>query len=310
MFSDALNHISNGTNTAGVVFSKVGDIISVFQFKDIFDIAVVAIITYAVLMLFIKTKSIPIIMGIFAMILVYGMALFFNLTLTQIIFKYFFGAFLIVMLIVFQKELRRFFEMIGILGIRRKFLATSEDALKIILRVVWSFAQVNTGALIVFSGKTPIERYVDGGFFLNGKISEPILLSIFDKNSPGHDGAAIVEGDKIKRFGVHLPLAEKIESVKKFGTRHRAALGLSEKTDALCLVVSEERGAVSLAHNGKLKTILSSEELEKETRKFFEKITPKQKFDLKIWLKKNILPIILSLGIAVIFWLAINNKHD
>jgi uncharacterized protein (TIGR00159 family) len=310
MFSEALNHINNGTNTAGVVFSKVGEIISVFQFKDIFDIAVVAIITYAVLMLFIKTKSMPIILGIFAMILVYGMALFFNLPLTQIIFKYFFGAFLIVMLIVFQKELRRFFEMIGVLGIRRRFLVSSEDALKTILRTVWSFAQARTGALIVFSGKTPIERYIDGGFFLNGKISEPILLSIFDKHSPGHDGAVIIEENRIKRFGVHLPLAEKIESVKKFGTRHRAALGISEKTDAFCLVVSEERGDVSLAHNGKIKMISSSEELEKETRKFFEKINPKQKFDLKIWLKKNILPIILSLGIAVVFWLAINNKYD
>lgn len=302
MVSKFLSGFSFQAGAAAVFVSEFKDAVFNFSPKDIFDIAVIALLVYAVLMLFIKTRSLPIIAGVAAMAVVYGLAIFFKLSLTQIIFKYFFGAFLLVLLVVFQRELRKFFEMIGVLGIRRKLGVPSEDIINIILRSLWKFADMKTGALVVFPGRDPLDRHIQGGFLLNGKISEPLLLSLFDKNSPGHDGAVIIENERIRRFGAHLPLAEKMDSVKEFGTRHRAALGISEKTDALCLVVSEERGIVSLAQNGQIFQIKGKKELEEKVFSFFEQIVPKQKFSFKFWLKNNIIPILASIGVAVIFW--------
>ena len=115
------------------------------------------------------------------------------------------------------------------------------------------------GALIILAGDQPLEGVVDGGFVLDGKISVPLILSVFDSSSPGHDGAILIERERIQRFGLHLPLGERFD--RQLGTRHRAALGLSERSDALILVVSEERGVISAARNGKLSTITNLEEL-------------------------------------------------
>lgn len=296
------NFNSNVLNPASIFLSNISGMITDFQIRNFIDILVIAAMTYALLMLFIKTKSIPIIIGVFSMLLVYALAIGLNLPLTQMVFKYFFGGFLVILIVIFQRELRRFFEMLGILGLRRKFFSHYEDVLEIITNSVWQMASVKTGALLVFPGKELIDRHLQGGFYLNGQISEPLLLSIFDKYSSGHDGAVIIEGDKIKKFAVHLPLTEKVEALKKYGTRHRSAVGLSEMTDALCLVVSEERGTVSVAHNRKLEVVANNKELEKRLRDFFESTTPqRKKHPLKL-IKNNILPVLASLSIAFVFW--------
>lgn len=273
-----------------------------FQLKDILDILVIALLVYAFLMLFIKTKSISIVVGIFSLLLVYALAAFLNLSLTQMIFKYFLGFLLVVIIIIFQRELRRFFEMLGILGMRRKIFVQHEDTIEAVLRAIQRFASAKIGALIVFPGLEPIEPHIEGGVYLGGRVSEQILSSIFDSSSPGHDGAVIIEGDKIKRFAAHLPLAEKIDAVRKFGTRHRAALGISEVTDSLCVVVSEERGTISLARNRKIEVVSDMEILEKKLRSFFEKMAPVKKVEPIKLLKKNIAPAAISLGVALVFW--------
>lgn len=294
-------------NEALIFFSEIGNLIKNFQLKDVFDILIIAAITYVFVALFVRTKSIPMLVGIIFLVLLYGLTSIFNLPLTKMFFNSFFGMFLVILVVIFQKELRRLFEFIGFLGFKKRTSVPNYDSLGIILKAIKKFAEKKIGALIVFPGTEMIDSRVDGGILLNGKISEPLLLSIFDDSSPGHDGAVIIRGDKIERFGVHLPLAENFEAVRKFGTRHRAALGLSEKSDSLCLVVSEERGTVSLARNGEIRDIVGDKEIEKEVRGFFEeKFSGKKINRYKKFLKKNIIPICLSVGVSFIFWAVFN----
>ena len=110
-------------------------------------------------------------------------------------------------------------------------------------------------------GKEPLERHFSGGVSLGGEVSYELLDSIFDPSSEGHDGAAIIHGDRVARFGVHLPISTNVREIKGHGTRHSAALGLTECSDAVVIVVSEERGVVSLAQSGRLRSVNSSTSL-------------------------------------------------
>jgi len=113
----------------------------------------------------------------------------------------------------------------------------------------------------VLPGADPVERYVDGGERLDGRLSRSLLMSLFDPGSMGHDGAVVIRGDRVTQFAAHLPLSANFREIQTRGTRHSAALGMSETTDALCIAVSEERGEVSIAHEGRLEQVESIEEL-------------------------------------------------
>ena len=115
--------------------------------------------------------------------------------------------------------------------------------------------------------REPIESHVEGGIALDGRLSEPLLLSLFDPSSPGHDGAVILRGAQIERFAVHLPLSVNRAALGPGGTRHAAALGLSERCDAICIVVSEERGTVSVARDGLLRVLARPQDLALELRR-------------------------------------------
>jgi diadenylate cyclase len=162
------------------------------------------------------------------------------------------------------------------------------------------------GALIVLRGKEPLERHVTGGVPLHGQVSEPLLLSLFDPTSPGHDGAVLIDGGVITRFAVHLPLSTHVKENARQGTRHTAALGLAERSDALVVVVSEERGTISVARAGSLEPLESLGELERRLTDFFRDVTPQQHVP---WQKRlfarNLPEKALSLAIAIGAWLAV-----
>lgn len=283
--------------------SQLKDAILNFQAKDFFDILIIAFLVYVVLKLFIKTKSIPILAGIIILVLLYGLAIFFNFPLTKNVLRSFFGMFLIILAIIFQRELRRFLGFLGVLGMRKEINLPQEETLRIITETIFHFAKNKIGALIVFPGMESIERHIEGGVYLNGKLSESLLSSIFDKNSSGHDGAVTIEGDRVKKFSVHLPLAENLEISKKYGTRHRAAIGITERSDTLCVIVSEERGLVSISRDGRIKFVSSVENLEKELRDFFEEKFPrKSAHGYKNFIKKNAVPFFVSVISALVFW--------
>jgi hypothetical protein len=134
----------------------------------------------------------------------------------------------------------------------------------VIVRAVARLAANRVGALIVLPQREPIESHVEGGIALDGRLSEPLLLSIFDASSPGHDGAVILRGSQIERFAVHLPLSVNRAALGPGGTRHAAALGLAERCDATCVVVSEERGTVSVARDGLLRVLARPQDLAPE----------------------------------------------
>ena len=275
-----------------------------FGIKDVFDILIVAALIYLAIVVFQRTKSAPIMAGIIILFVIYGLSIFFNLEITKKIFQSIFSFFLVIMAIIFQKELRRFFAIVGIVGLKHKQAPLYEDMVKTVINTVEIFIRKKIGALIVFPGLESVDRHIEGGYYLEGKISEPLLLSIFDPSSPGHDGAVIVEGNKIKKFAAHLPLAENVRAVKNFGTRHRAALGLSEISDALIVAISEEKGTVSICRDKSFRTLQNAQELKDIIDNFFEEKFPKNKLATsKKWLKENAPPIILSFVSALAIWL-------
>lgn len=205
--------------------------------------------------------------GVALLGVVYAIARLLELQLTSALLQGFFAVLILILVVVFQDDLRRIF---GQLGSWRRLSADvpgDTAALDVLVRTATRMAESHTGALIVLPGRESLARHIEGGIPLNGRLSEPLLLSIFDASSPGHDGAVLVRGDVVERFAVHLPLSANHDEVRPGGTRHAAALGLVERCDATCIVVSEERGAVSLAREGSLHRLSSPRDLASELRR-------------------------------------------
>ena len=198
-----------------------------------------------------------------------------GLVLTTWILQSFAAVSVLIAVVVFQQDLRRLFEQIAAVWLRRRALAAGPDAVDTIVRAIAELAEQRRGALILLPGREAMEGHVEGGLELDAHITEPLLLSLFDPHSPGHDGAVIVAGDRVVRFAVHLPLSTDHAQLGQRGTRHAAALGLSERTDALCVVVSEERGTVSIAQDGRLRTLRAPHEAADEIRGFLRRLAPK-----------------------------------
>jgi diadenylate cyclase len=208
----------------------------------------------------------------------------------------------IALIVIFQPEIRKIFERA--VSVRRSEMGDREDELsQITAESLWKMAQQHRGAIVVFPGKEPIDEWLAGGFQLDAKPSGPLIMSIFDPNSPGHDGALIIQNGKFKRFGVRLPVSESSRLPEEYGTRHHAALGLAEKSDALVIVVSEERGRVSVFKNGRYRMVTELDQISKkiishwkDTASYFLNM-PDRKTRWKL------LPQILaSLVVAVFFW--------
>jgi uncharacterized protein (TIGR00159 family) len=237
--------------------------------SDAIDIALVAVLLYALILSMRSARAHLALLGIGILGCVYLLAGQLGLELTAWLFQAFFAAFLIVLVVVFQGELRQIFERLAVLGLRRaRGGAEVSDATQILSRALAELASQKHGALVVLPGTDPIERHVEGGIRLEGQLSFPLVLSLFDPHSPGHDGALIVEGNVVRRFAAHLPLSSSFEKLGMRGTRHAAALGLAERTDALCVVVSEERGTISVAHEGELRELVQPAELGAVLREF------------------------------------------
>src|SRR5262245_61437702 len=164
--------------------------------------------------------------GIGILGIIYLLARQLGLGLTAWIFQGFFAVFLILIVVLFQADLRQGFERIALWGLRRNRSALpAADSNAQLVSAVAKLAATRRGALIVLPGRDPVERHLQGGIGLDGRLSEPLLLSLFDPHSPGHDGAVLVDRDLVRRFAVHLPLSADRSQLGMLGTRHAAALG-------------------------------------------------------------------------------------
>ena len=220
---------------------------------DILDMAVVSIFIYSLFRLFEWTKAAAVARGLFILGVLYVVARYLGMVLTTWIFHGFFAVFIIALVIIFQEELRRFFERLAVWSARPQAQPFQTNTVDIIVRCVSQCAHERTGALIVLRGRDPLNRHMEGGFDLDGKLSAALLLSIFDIHSEGHDGAVLIDGGRVQKFGLHLPLSKNLPLLAGLGTRHAAAVGITEMTDAMCIVVSEQRGTIGVARRGDFK---------------------------------------------------------
>ena len=282
---------------------------AIANLADVLDILAVAVLVYGIVVLLKKTHSIFIVLGIAMLALLYVLAVVLGLHLTTVIFQSFFGVFLIALVVIFQGELRRFFELVALWGSAswrvRSSAKASPQYVEALVHVTERLMREKVGMLIVLTGKESLFRHLQGGFELNGKVSEPLLLSIFDASSPGHDGAVIIEENTITKFGVHLPLSKDFQQIKNYGTRHSAALGIAEVSDAMSIIVSEERGRASVAYDGKLQGIDDISQLTKEIDKFLRSKSQTLK-SYSFWenlFSQDVNNKILALLIAILAWL-------
>jgi len=245
-----------------------------FHWRDLLDIALVAAMLWSAFVWLRRTRARWALLGIAILGAGFLLARQLGLTLTTWMLQGSVVVFVIVLVVVFQEDLRRLVELIGVRGLRRRARTPKPEATDTLIRCIAQLAAARTGALVVLPGREPLDRHITGGTQVDAELSEPLLLSIFDDHSPGHDGAVIVSGNRVGRFGVHLPLSTDHAQVGYGGTRHAAALGLAERTDALCLAVSEERGVISIATGGILRGLYRPEELGIEIHRFIERMTP------------------------------------
>ncbi len=272
---------------------------------DIMDIFFVAVLLYTTMVWLKRTRAAFAVRGMFVLGAVYLLARQLELQLTAWIFQGFFAIFLIIIVVIFQEELRHIFERIALWSMRSKGAPPLRSGTAdILVRTVADFAKERIGALIVVRGSDLLERHVMGGISLDGKISEPLLKSIFDPHSPGHDGAVIVAEDHVSRFATHLPLSKNTEQLAQLGTRHSAALGLAELTDALCIVISEERGTISLARDGRLRQMNNLQELVGLLEEFLQEKYPSggRKWMPVQFLREHWVAKVVAFSLALGFW--------
>jgi uncharacterized protein (TIGR00159 family) len=208
----------------------------------------------------------------------------------------------VALVVIFQPELRKIFERAA--SVRRsKIHDAGLELPRMIVDSLVKLAAQRRGAIVVFPGKDPLQEWLAGGFKLNAMPSVPLIMSIFDPNSPGHDGALIIENGKFTRFGVRLPVSQSAKLPDELGTRHHAAMGLTEKSDALAIVVSEERGKISIFDNGKYRPVDDPEKLVKtilsqwkQASSYFFEFPEDRKRRLVF------LQMFVSLTLAVFFW--------
>ena len=240
---------------------------------DIIDIVLVAYLMYRLYKLIKGTVALSIFIGIFAFIIFWLLIKSLNMQLSSTILDNFVNVGVIAIIIVFQQEIRRFllllgsrYNLMGRFSFDSLFMSKTPGMMsfyiKPLVRACEDFSKSKTGALIVITRRSELLDYVQTGELINAVISKQLLKSLFFKNSPLHDGALIISQSKIKAAGCILPVSQNMELPKHLGLRHRAALGITEATDAIAIVVSEETGRISYFNTGKGLYRITPEELE------------------------------------------------
>lgn len=251
-----------------------------FTIKDILDILIVGALLFYIYRLMKSSGTISLFYGVLLFILIWVVAAeVLDMRLTGTILDKFMSIGLIVLVILFQDQIKRFLIEIGsrghITNIKRLFHHTEKDTTAkhgLVMAVVYacmSMSKSKTGALICFQRKVPLSDYEKTGDLIDADINTRLIENIFFKNSPLHDGAMIIAKERIVSVGCILPVSHDMNLPKHLGLRHRAALGMSQASDALCIVVSEETGNISMASEGIITTNITSTDLEKALSSIF-----------------------------------------
>lgn len=259
---------------------------------DVIEIIIIAIIFYYLIIWFKKTRAWTLFKGIIIILIVVLLAAVFNFNTILWIASKTLSVGIIALIIIFQPELRRALEQLGRRSIFRGLLSASaskkelfsDKTLEETMEAVADLSRYRTGALICFETEVGLDEYVHTGIELDSVVSSQLLENIFEDKTPLHDGAVIIRDDRIVAATCYLPMSNSTAINKKYGTRHRAGLGLSEVTDAFTIIVSEETGQISLAVGGELIEDVDFGELKK---RLVEVQTVKNKAGLLQKLKKG-----------------------
>ncbi len=275
------------------------------SFFDILDILFSSAIIWFLLTIFRSRRTWKLGAGLVSYGLVLLLAHQLEFTLTVRVLQGLSVVVILIVVVIYQHEIRRVLDDLGTVMFRwgKKTTDRSKEGRELLIKLLYELSERSWGALIILPGEIALESLITDGFLLNGQVSRPLLLSLFDPGSPGHDGAVVIRGDRIERFGSRLPLTERDEPLNQKGTRHAAALGLAEKCDALILVVSEESGIISVAHEGQLTPMVDRAELELALDDFSGDLEAKRSHHTawRSWLRL-VLRMVVSVMITAIFW--------
>ena len=258
-----------------------------FRFNNVIDILIIAFIVYQLYELVKQTRAEQLAKGLVILLVVTKLSEWFKLYTLRWLLNWLLGAGLIAIVVIFQPEIRRAFESIGRSKIIGKRFGTNSDnqydgVIEEIVQACNSLSRQKIGALIVFQRQTGFEDIIETGTKIDGLVSMGLLINIFIPNTPLHDGAVIVDRDIVKAAACFLPITDNNRLSKELGTRHRAALGISERSDCMVIVVSEETGGISCCENGEIARYLDEETLRKKLREVYDPKEEKLGFIAKI----------------------------
>ena len=247
----------------------IGNLVSGFTFVDALDISIVAFIIYKILEFIKETRAQQLVRGLVVLIGIFFISDLLNFYVLNWVLKSTMTIGIFVLVVLFQPELRRGLEYMGRSGIVRNSFRNidkehAKEVVNVFIRTVEKFSESKTGALIVIERQTSLNDIVETGTLVDSETSVEMLGNLFYEGAPLHDGAVIVRGDRIYAAGCVLPLTQNKQLSKDLGTRHRAGIGITERSDAISIIVSEETGVISIAEDGMLQRFLDQKALEKK----------------------------------------------
>ena len=240
--------------------------ITSFSFRDLIDIAIVAFIFYRFLLLMKGTRGMQMTLGIIAMFMFFWITRYYNLAAVEWLLSNILTYIFFAIIVLYQTELRMILTRIGVFSIWGRNRAHSNDGVDEIVQAASTLASRKVGGLIVVEGDVGLRNYAESGVALDAVVTYGLLVTIFCPGTPLHDGAAIVNKNRIVAAGCFLPLTTDPHLSQELGTRHRAGIGVTEDTDAVAVIVSEETGTISLAAGGIIARNLSGDELRNALR--------------------------------------------
>ena len=273
--------------------SQIHGLIRTVGFWDVVDILIVAVILYKVYEMLQDTRAITLVKGLIVLMIVTLVAGLLELHVISWLLQKTVTLLFVALPIVFQPELRRALERLGqgrFLGLDQYLDVEEANTLtNEIDKAVFNMADKKIGALLVIEKNVGINEIIDTGIKIEGLITTEFLMNVFIPNTPLHDGAAVIRGKRLVAAGCYLPLTENRSLSSELGTRHRAAIGLSEQCDAVIIIVSEETGVVSVAENGRIERYMTHDSLRQRIRPLFVKEKPSMKFKdiIANWRKKD-----------------------
>jgi len=290
------------------------DLIPAPTWRDIVDILFLTIVAYQLYVWFRESRALRVIIGLVALGGIYSIAKFWDLFLTTWVFQILWQVLLILLLILFQAEIRQVLEKVSPMRyLRSRRRVFKKTFAKELTQTLFEMAAEQTGALIVLARNDNPSEFVRAGQTIMALPEAALIKSIFNRYAPAHDGAIVIVQDRITQMGCILPLSEDENLPEKYGTRHRAALGLSEVTDAICLVVSEERSEVATVVEGKIATWKDPEALIGHLSKIFsgpEMRVPGIKSFLKGVFVENWRTKLSALALVTIAWLVLASQQE